>query len=569
MAKLFVSQRDAPLIERINKDMLDWFDPHLIVGGMNLYRQAGGVTMLAVDDDWIASAQVKDGLKSYAAFVHMSRLASSTCSCPSVDHCEHIAAVLYAVFRRFALSMSTFNAAAAVAEADRNGTSKPAKRRPPAAAPDAQRKQQTEPANAMAPAVRTAPQPKSPLQRQSDDALPSPAGTVGSWHRYFQRTTDKPLGSPKSMLSSWGTRTKAQLLDPVSKWDPITRNLYAIHAHLHLISLINEAYVRSMTRYLYESEHSTYRQLIRDLTADLLKLAFDIDRGEVYSRHAGLLRETIDYIAVHAFPQARTAIDWPHIYRMLWWNLFSVKPLLDAERHRLGNAIAKAEQHTIQREELTKALAHLDVVEDRDDQAIATLEKLTSQVEPESFFPYLRAFRASAMWPRALHWLRWLLPAMANTDREKMAYYLSMWRDVSTAVQATDEWNTVLIRLFPASQAMYTAHAMEQGRYREWVELHIAHNILPLHADAGAMRKIAADEPAALLPYYHQAIELLIEAKNRDGYQAAVHLLTRLRPLYDNLHASSRWKQYMTHLSQHYSRLRAFQEELRKGNLHA
>lgn len=581
MAKLFVSQRDAPLFARINEVMLQSFESHLIVRGMALYHNAGGVTMLVVDDNWIASAQVKDGMRTYASFVHLSQLPDSTCSCQSADYCEHISAVLYAVFKRFALSIATFNAAVAVAEAEKNGAAKPAKRLSPAAAPNAQRKKQSvpaearqpgnakaEPANVAAPADRTAPLSK-PKQPRPDNSSPSPDGTVESWHRYFERTTGKPSFSPASPITSWGARMKTKLLDSTAGWQPVARKLYAIHVQFHLIRQVNETYFQTWNRYAFDYIQTMCQQAVTDWTRELTTIVFDIDPKIALSQHADLLSGTMRYLANHAFAESESIVDWQLIYRMLWWNLFLHPSWIAEERRRLKSAIAGTRARTYLHDELAMALAHLDVVEGNDARATQLLDELASHIKPEAYFGYLHAFRSSAQWARALHWLRWLLPALEQSQRAAVDFYLGVWKQTSAAVHAEDEWNAVLIRLFPASHAMYTDHAIEQGRYREWVELHIAHRILPLYADTEAMRKLAAKEPAVLLPYYHQAIEERIEAKNREGYQDAVKLLLKLRPLYDKLQLSSRWKQYLTHLARHYSRLRVFQEELRKGNLHA
>ncbi len=73
--------------------------------------------------------------------------------------------------------------------------------------------------------------------------------------------------------------------------------------------------------------------------------------------------------------------------------------------------------------------------------------------------------------------------------------------------------------------------------------------------------------PQLLLPFYHQAVERHMSHKNRDGYKAAVKLLKRLSKLYGRLKQEERWQHYIEQFATRHSRLRALQEELRKGKL--
>ncbi|MNI87313.1 hypothetical protein D3C73_1445020 [compost metagenome] len=55
--------------------------------------------------------------------------------------------------------------------------------------------------------------------------------------------------------------------------------------------------------------------------------------------------------------------------------------------------------------------------------------------------------------------------------------------------------------------------------------------------------------------------------KNRDAYKQAVRRLKKLASIYKKLRELDRWNTYVEHLTTRYSRLRAFQEELRRGKL--
>ncbi|MNP16840.1 hypothetical protein D3C76_1092490 [compost metagenome] len=70
-----------------------------------------------------------------------------------------------------------------------------------------------------------------------------------------------------------------------------------------------------------------------------------------------------------------------------------------------------------------------------------------------------------------------------------------------------------------------------------------------------------------VLPLYHQDVERYILEKNRQSYKQAVRLLKKLAGFYKKLKEQDRWQAYLEQLAARFSRLRAFQEELRKGKL--
>ncbi|MNH35848.1 hypothetical protein D3C79_965770 [compost metagenome] len=70
-----------------------------------------------------------------------------------------------------------------------------------------------------------------------------------------------------------------------------------------------------------------------------------------------------------------------------------------------------------------------------------------------------------------------------------------------------------------------------------------------------------------MLPFYHQAVERFVLEKNRHSYKAAVKLMKRLAKLYKKLKREERWEEFLEVFTSRNSRLRALQEELRKGKL--
>lgn len=85
--------------------------------------------------------------------------------------------------------------------------------------------------------------------------------------------------------------------------------------------------------------------------------------------------------------------------------------------------------------------------------------------------------------------------------------------------------------------------------------------------DRGDLRYLESLDPAVLIPLYHQWAARLIEEKGRKSYQEAVRLLKKLRNIYRKQKRKREWETFISRLASYYPRLRAFQEELRKGKL--
>lgn len=81
------------------------------------------------------------------------------------------------------------------------------------------------------------------------------------------------------------------------------------------------------------------------------------------------------------------------------------------------------------------------------------------------------------------------------------------------------------------------------------------------------MKAIEEMNPTLLLPLFLSEVNRLIDERNRPAYKEAIKLLKKVRSLYSKLNQEMRWNSYLELLSAKHNRLRAFQEELRRGNL--
>lgn len=238
------------------------------------------------------------------------------------------------------------------------------------------------------------------------------------------------------------------------------------------------------------------------------------------------------------------------------------------ELHKLEQAAADLPQQS--RGAWRTAALQLRFILADDDGALALLrsEPGVPNVSPASVLKRLGALARDARWTRLLRWLTALEPQMSGRRQHELETYAGYW-DALVAGQPETEprmWEA-LERLLPATQTIYEDHLLAAGRYEEWMDIQLAQGNDPLAYRVTELAPLEKHAPQALLPFYHQAVERYVALKNRAAYKSAVKLLKRLAKLYKKLGREARWDEFFELFELRYSRLRALQEELRKGKL--
>jgi len=171
-------------------------------------------------------------------------------------------------------------------------------------------------------------------------------------------------------------------------------------------------------------------------------------------------------------------------------------------------------------------------------------------------------------WPRLLYWLVESRSLFMDRRREGMRQYFDYWEMLVEQLPEAEApmWET-LGSMLPYSRSVYNDLLIRHRRWKQWMDLQLAIGRDPLELRATSLQPIEKEAPELLLPFYHQAVERYVLAKNRAGYKSAVKLLKRLAKLYKKLKQERRWSDFIESFTARHSRLRALQEELRKGKL--
>ncbi|MEK3884304.1 hypothetical protein [Paenibacillus sp. PL2-23] len=180
----------------------------------------------------------------------------------------------------------------------------------------------------------------------------------------------------------------------------------------------------------------------------------------------------------------------------------------------------------------------------------------------------LQLLEENGDWTRLAAWLSHCGSLLAGRSSGSLTEYGRFWEAVVQQLPEAEEqmWSAIA-SLPPYCSSLYEESLMRYGRYREWIDYQLSQGSDPLDFRAKDLQPIEKEAPAALLPFYHQGVEKYVLLRNRDGYKRAVKLLKRLAKLYKKLKLEQRWEAYIETFASRNSRLRALQEELRRGGL--
>ncbi|WP_338751935.1 hypothetical protein [Bacillus sp. FJAT-52991] len=394
-----------------------------------------------------------------------------------------------------------------------------------------------------------------------------------AWMTKVHRTVREKLavdvikGNPYALESEG-----RQVLETLLKHKPSKREwqpLYELYVNFGLLTymmkLLNDS---NIAPELWQRSGASFLYYLVEEAADAAAsisvhaLPFEFDDYIHY-----LQQETADIISPqwHLFAEQR--ID---LYRHLWNELFKREAWRKEERLRL-------EQLSRQPKDVVLSIAYLHqlLLSNQLELFAKEANKLEEDVL-EYYMFWLHDVFSLKQYEKA----RMLLTLL----EQKLEHYLQQLGDsfhcrrfVNWLLTYCDqEWlmmkepllyRSLLERMLPYSYSDLSMYLLNMDRIQEWVELQswIGYDLVEL--DRIGLKEAQKFAPQEVLPLYHHGIDLLVSQRNRDSYKKAVRYLKRLRTLYKKLKRTDRWEQYVTALLEETKRLRAFQEECRKGKL--
>ncbi|MDG4657205.1 SWIM zinc finger domain-containing protein [Ectobacillus antri] len=252
------------------------------------------------------------------------------------------------------------------------------------------------------------------------------------------------------------------------------------------------------------------------------------------------------------------------LYRRLWSDLLKQNIREEEER------IALLSPSNLQ----PLALAHIAFIHKQDETAIDLLQAFPYQFV-DLYIYWIDELCAENKLERAKTWLTFcyikVKLCLADHDypskRELARLYLNAYMRFADFIDDTAGAEVVLQELLPYSFFEYSEHLLNQKQYRVWTDLQLMMGYDFIDGLQHIVREVEKEDREAVLPLYHRAVMQCIEMKNRPAYRQAVRYLKKLRTHYKKLKRTEDWERFIMTITASFSRLRALQEELRKGKL--
>ncbi|GGD97175.1 SWIM zinc finger family protein [Paenibacillus nasutitermitis] len=525
------------------------FDDITIKRGFQYFKQQRVQDFNRSDDSLIRA--VVAGVEEYLVEIDLRSLRASTCDCPVQGSCKHMVAVLLEYAERSNRPVQPLVNAKSMAQ-----SGQPPKASSPAAAAS----------RASAEARKQEAQNKAKLEEQARQIPDTP---VLEWYKLFALCT-APLDHTTYDHSYVQTalRSIGGIKPPLS---PLLDRLFNLHALLFVLNQVTRERQNQWTPY-FRGFH-TYTA-IDDLKAAISssleeELALDNDPDPW-----GRIAETLALLRDAMVSQPYKLHHHFEYYDRMWrsWllpNMDDPGTMVEEELQQLqpdgnkpGTALSRVPQML--------ARSRMFYFLGRDPEAWALLKEAADETDvlASDLFAYLDELQRSGQWQRLADWLAETGPLLNSFEYAVQTAYQNYWNAVCEQLpdQESSMWQT-LAGMLPYSRTVYEEKLLEHGKWQLWMDYTLSSRREPLEFRVSSLAPIEKNAPEMLLPFYHQAAERYVSQKNRDSYKAAVKLLKRLAKLYKKIKQEPRWEQFISAFAERHSRLRALQEELRKGKL--
>lgn len=511
-------------------------DVNVVTKGLVLYRQ-GMVTRLNIDNELIHGV-VQDVMKVDVT-LDLTFPSNSSCSCPAIDLCRHQLAVFFAAYSKHA-SVSDWVDAWKHKDDALYGLRKSLE--------------------------------SGPVFKESKEAQKMrPDHSYDSWRAFFANVAREELNLPPYFMM--GThRIASSYQRAIQRSEPENRQwvpLYRSMAYLHGIRFLFDQDSESLDHFRKEMLQQSVHELYLALSDEMSRFETSIRPFDSEEFIGAFLKETEDLLYVDSFVFYR----W-EIYGLIWSASLSSKEERATERERLEKVVSTLPEAEAELGRMM--MVHLLMLEREDEEALLhihalgpaacfyltfMLEEMNANKQHTRMIPFVEFYTKNIK--------AYLLHYQSQEYKRTNYLYnaLQIIRPFSSATKRFDLLERMLRETIPYSLIPYSHYLYEKKEYKKWVELQVAERVNVLFEWPQQTKEIQKENPEVLLPLYHQQVIQLIGSKNRPAYRDAVRYLKKLRTIYKKLKRVPVWESYIAYLSDTYKRLRAFQEELRKGKL--
>ncbi|MDO3411601.1 hypothetical protein QWJ34_17690 [Saccharibacillus sp. CPCC 101409] len=569
------------------------------------YERMGSVLQLSLSGDRRLEAEVKEGDGICRVELALDAPAGGSCDCADRKPCRHQAAALMklaGLAGRSAAALSNARTIAArtlKAEIEEDGSGPSGAEQD--SSPQNRVVEDAETRGDSAQTERTSEDSRQPEPPPEKAAIIASSG-ISAWHKGFERAASSLAGRTRN--PKFAELTLERIFEGMPQLPPGIERLYRLNAHLFVLS----AMVAPAGTGLASSPGYYAHLAVSEISAAIGRL-FAAPLPERHNRQVReRLSETLRFLRRRMLTESREQDAFANAYYLLLTRWAAPESpgkhgmenaggdeRFGADSPEPAGAGTAADQGEAAEERAEVYESELQYLMDeerelgrsldrrawlganawsqfrlgRDEQARSLLKQAAElpYFSPKKLPDFFSPLAASGEWERLADWLEAFGPLLERA-RAGLEDYGHFWDEALARVpDAESRMWAALQDMLPHASSLYLNKLLERGLWNEWMDYQLSAGAEPAHFKVTDLAPIEKNAPELLLPFYHQAVERLVEQRNRDGYKAAVRLLKRLDKLYKKMKRTERWDTFMESFNARYGRLRALQEEMKKGKL--
>ncbi|WP_052409894.1 SWIM zinc finger family protein [Paenibacillus durus] len=397
-----------------------------------------------------------------------------------------------------------------------------------------------------------------------------PVMNVAEWHELFARCVSPLAGETRN--PQYADEALAAILRIKPPLSPELEKLFGLHARLFVLETLTARVAGktgTFTPSLGYYTHLAVTELQDDIEHFFNTEPSPPSKPEQWNR----ILDTLGVLRRALLAESKEQAFYSTLYYLLWrkWIIPEMRntALFEEELRRLeGEEDNRAAAPS--RQPLLTARAWMHFCLSEDGEALSLLREAAKRPGflPEGLDIFWEPLSEAGEAQRLVSWLTEAGELLQGHRRHSLDSYARHWEEAIRLLPGAEPqmWR-VLADMLPLSGGIYEEMLLAHGRWREWMDYQLSSGRDPADFRVRELQPIEKNAPELLLPFYHQAVERHVSEKNRSSYKAAVKLLKRLNKLYKKMKAEERFEHFLGSFTARHSRLRALQEELRKGKL--
>lgn len=357
-------------------------------------------------------------------------------------------------------------------------------------------------------------------------------------------------------------------------WKQELKPLYQLHASFFILKKILECLHEPVQKSLMDYTVYPYIDKIREdvemHTENLRQIRHSFSLEPYLAESVPYVRELLTVSPLFRFERMT-------MYRRVWLHVLRAKQELVAEEKTwLQEALQKErDENGSYVIEYDVALLNIHFLQKEDEKVVKRLSDFDAMMMMYSLDWFGEVVRMKA-WDRFSVWknyyfqftnLFFMQPIDSYTKRQVADFLLHLFEEYMHETDDVHALKEMCQQLLPYSYPYLDDLLLDEEDYGGWLDLQDFMELDVEELDASVLKIVEKNAPDLLLPLVHRSVARCISEKNRGSYKQAVKHLKRLKRLYKKLKKLEVWESYFMNLVEQNKRLRAFQEELRKGKL--